>query len=518
MKHKLIFAISILALAISLSSCSGEKEEAQRQDLIPTEDEISIMQESSSSKENAPSQDATQNSKGEEDAKEIDGSKGEIDITELNPESPAPPLSSREGEGEAQEKNDEDGEKIPQQEVIIPQNQHPVIENQQNPAEIAPKPEESHGEDASPQEAISPVSYDEKRAIWISYLDFGSLLQGKSRAEFKNNISGAFSKISALGLNTVIVQVRPFGDALYPSKLFPWSKVASGDEGVSPGFDPLQIMVDEARARDLKIEAWINPYRVRAKGSFEELSKDNIARAWQGSDDVISFNGGIYYNPASAKARKLIVDGVTEIVKNYDIDAIHFDDYFYPTTDPSFDSSSYAKSETPLSLDDWRRENVNTLVREVYSAIKAQNPRVKFGISPGSSIEKNYSTHYVDAKKWLSTNGYVDYIMPQIYHGFSNSKMPFAKAVSAWSNLIKADVSLEIGLSPYKLGNEDKYAGDGRYEWLEADDILKNMTELSRGAKHYGGIALFRYDSVFNPEARVKAIVDEELSSLKSIF
>ena len=184
----------------------------------------------------------------------------------------------------------------------------------------------------------------EVRAIWISYLDFNSLLKGRTQAQFTANIQGAFDNIKEMGLNTVFVQVRPYGDALYDSDYFPWSHTITGTEGVNPGYDPLAIMVKEAHARGLSIEAWINPYRVRHSGTTAALSSDNQAQKWlsAGSDSVVKTAVGIYYNPGSEEARQLIVDGVKEIVANYNVDGIHFDDYFYPTTDASFDSGTYA--------------------------------------------------------------------------------------------------------------------------------------------------------------------------------
>ncbi|MEG1448026.1 MAG: family 10 glycosylhydrolase [Oscillospiraceae bacterium] len=365
------------------------------------------------------------------------------------------------------------------------------------------------------------MSVKEKKAVWISFLDFNTLLKNKTQSEFKNNISSAFKKVSNLGLNTVIVQVRPYADSLYPSKYFPWSHTITGTEGKNPGFDPLAIMVSEARNQGLKIEAWINPYRIRSKGSISELSSDNQAKAWAGTSSVKEYGGGIYYNPASAEARQLIIDGVREIVSNYDIDAIHFDDYFYPTTNADFDSNeyqSYVNDGGKLSLGDWRRENVNTLVRDVYSNIKAIKQNVQFGISPQSSIDRNYNNMYVDAKKWLGNNGYVDYIMPQIYHGFDNSAIPFKQATQNWNNIIKADVDLQIGLSPYKIGVEDTYAGGGKYEWIEGQKMLCRMVETARVQSHYNGFAMFRYDSIINPSASVKSQVANELDALSEVL
>ena len=364
------------------------------------------------------------------------------------------------------------------------------------------------------------------RAIWLSYLDLKPMLLNSDDSsvgeeQFTKNIEQAFDNVKALGLNTVIAQVRPFSDALYESELFPWSYLAGGEEGIDPGFDPLEIMVEEAHERGLRLEAWLNPYRVRNSATNAELSAENPATAMLKTGDAIQYNGAITYNPASQKAQQLIVDGVREIVENYEVDGIHFDDYFYPTTDVAFDAASYAQYQTgggTMSLADWRRENVNQLVRAVYAAVKETDPEVVFGISPQGNMENNYDKQFIDVKAWLTEDGYIDYICPQIYFGFDNSTYPYAETVEAWSDLIENDVQLYIGLSPYKIGTEDTYAGSGRWEWANSGDILARQVDTARQAEHYKGFSLFRYDSVFQPQSGVKAAVQEEIDSLKQVL
>ncbi len=364
----------------------------------------------------------------------------------------------------------------------------------------------------------------EVRAIWISYLDFNSLLKGRSQAQFAANIQGAFDNIKEMGLNTVFVQVRPYGDALYDSDYFPWSHTITGTEGVNPGYDPLAIMVKEAHARGLSIEAWINPYRVRHSGTTAALSSGNQAQKWlnAGSDSVVKTSAGIYYNPGSEEARQLIVNGVKEIVSNYNVDGIHFDDYFYPTTDASFDSKTYAAYQSSggtLSLADWRRENVDILVRQTYAAIKSINPSVKFGISPQGNMSNNYNVQYSDVAKWISTSGYVDYICPQVYFGFQNSTNPYDATVQKFNGMITAPgVELYVGLAPYKIGTEDTWAGEGKSEWINGENILARMVGSARKNGHYKGFALYRYDSVFAPAAGTKPQMEAELSSLMEVL
>ena len=244
-------------------------------------------------------------------------------------------------------------------------------------------------------------SGDEYRAVWFSYLDLSSMLKGQTESAFRKNIRSAFQKISDLGCNVAIVQVRPFGDALYESDYFPWSYLCTGTEGKNPGFDPLDVMIDEARDLDLEIEAWVNPYRIRPSGNKNALSSSNIASQWENEkkDYVIRYGGGIYYNPARPEVRELIVDGVRELAERYDVDGIHFDDYFYPSPDDSFDSTAYKEYKNgggSLGLGDWRRENVNILIRDVYSAIKAADSSIRFGVSPQGNTSNNYNSQYID--------------------------------------------------------------------------------------------------------------------------
>ena len=386
---------------------------------------------------------------------------------------------------------------------------------------------ESIPENPPVDEEIHSVSADdEMRAVWISYLDFYGLLQEKSENEFRRNIKSAFSKISNMGLNTVIVQVRPYSDALYYSDIFPMSYVVNGEnkESLDPGFDPLEIMVNYAHDYNLKIEAWINPYRIRNANSKSEVSKENPAYSWiqNGDDAVLKYNGGYSYNPASKKAQKLIIKGVEEIVRNYDVDGIHFDDYFYPSTDMSIDEKSYndyLKNGGILSQADFRRKNVNDLVKNVYRAIKNINPSVTFGISPQGNNSRNYNEQFADVDLWLSQSGYVDYICPQIYFGFNHSDCPFESTLKLWNSKITAqNVKLYVGISCYKVGIEDKWAGEGKNEWISSKNMMKRMVNTSRNCSNYGGFFLYRYDSLFNPAPQVKNHMEAEISNLKSIL
>ncbi len=368
------------------------------------------------------------------------------------------------------------------------------------------------------------INYDEIKGIWISYLDLAAMLKGKNENEFRKNISQAIENVEVMGLNTLIVQVRPFSDALYQSKYYPWSVYCSGMESNAPGYDPLKVIIEEAHLRKIRVEAWINPYRVRNDSVKVPLSSENPASKWikDSSDNIIKYNGGIYYNPGKEEVRQLIVNGVKEIVENYEVDGIHFDDYFYPSSDVSIDKKAYEgyiSSGGDLDLNSWRRENVNILVRQVYSVIKEINPEVVFGISPQGSMDNNYNSQFIDVKEWVQNPGYIDYICPQVYYGFLNDNSNFQQVIEEFNSIVtESTVNLYIGLSVYKVGSEDTWAGNGRDEWRNSTDILKRQVEASRKLKKYKGILLFRYDSLFNPSSNIKSQIQQERENLKSLF
>lgn len=358
----------------------------------------------------------------------------------------------------------------------------------------------------------------EWNAIWISYLEYGAT--AKTKAQFENKINQMFDKCVSLNMDAVIVQVRPFSDAMYRSNYFPWSKYISGTIGKNPGYDPLEYMVEAAHKRNLEIHAWINPYRVTlGSTSYSALPASHPARKWNSNAstkrNVLSYNGNLYYNPSKPAVRNLIINGVKEIVQNYDVDGIHFDDYFYPTFSSSnvktaFDAPEYKayvekckeNGTNYKSIASWRRSNVNLLVKQVYKAIKDEDKSVVFGISPAGNIDNLTSDlqHYVDIKTWLNNPGYIDYICPQIYWGFKHSTAPYDKVCTRWSNLnSKKIVNLYIGLAVYKAGSSETS------EWKTDTDILAKQIQYGRKIGNIDGYGYYRYD-YFTYSAPQKAI------------
>lgn len=370
---------------------------------------------------------------------------------------------------------------------------------------------------------------EEVRSIWISYLELGTLLTGKSEAEYRTNMAEAFDNCVDFGLNTVVLQVRPFGDAIYPSRYFPQSYLFTGTEGAvgAAPFDALAIAVEEAHKRALQIEAWINPYRVRSAGG-KPLHPTNPALKLLESGGAVKMGELISYNPDNAKeAQALIVNGVIEIVENYAVDGIHFDDYFYPTTDPAFDSGDYLAYQGfggKKDLAGFRRENVTQLMQQVHGAIQKTKPEVLFGISPQGNMENNLNKQYVDVAE-IVKKGYIDYLCPQMYFGFANSSCPYQATVEFFDALCRdTDVQLYVGLCTYKFGKPDTWAGAGKDEWIGTTDILSRQVSAARKLQEYGGFALYRYDSTMNPagyfaeDSVIKTQAVTEMGNLQALL
>lgn len=365
---------------------------------------------------------------------------------------------------------------------------------------------------------------EEVRAVWVNYNELSmKSLGGGTQTDFQNKSEEMCRNIRESGMNTVIVHVRPFCDAFYASELFPWSVYLTGTQGQGVDYDPLGIFLAAAKAQNLSVQAWINPYRVLLSAEWEKLSDNNPAKQWYEAgktENLLLVEDGIYLNPSSVEAQTLIINGVREILQKYDIDAIHMDDYFYPTNDPSVDAASYASYQQAggrLSQDDWRRENVSMFVSALYAAIKAQNPQTQLVISPGGDIRKNHDNLYADVERWAREPGFLDVLMPQLYYGFENAAKPFEKTAAEWANLRFApNVSLCFGLAAYKCGKEDVHAGTGALEWTQQEDILARQLKLCRTLPHYGGFALYTYSSIYMSDSA--EIMKKEWKNFRNVL
>lgn len=383
-------------------------------------------------------------------------------------------------------------------------------------------PETTAKKDTAPsgQNSYSALNYTEQKGFWITYLEYGNILKNKSRSSFEKSIGQYFDNIASLGFNTVYVQVRAFGDAYYDSELYPSGEQFNGTIGTSNRFDALQVMIDCAHDRGLSLHAWVNPMRLMYPSQIQGIDSSYPIKKWYDDSSlngkyIVESGGRLYLNPAYDDVTDLIASGIAEIVSGYDVDGVQIDDYFYPTTASSFDSAAYSASGTSSSLSSWRTENVNKMVRKIYSTVHKSNNSVVFGISPQGSVENNYKELYADVRKWCSESGYCDYILPQVYFGF-NSVLPYADIASQWNSMVSGSgVKLVIGLAAYKIGAPDSYAGSaGKNEWVSNSDIIARQMALAKSLSNYGGVALYRYDSLFNPTSDVAAQVSKEISNI----
>ncbi len=374
----------------------------------------------------------------------------------------------------------------------------------------------------SGQNGYKALNHDEVKGVWISYLEYSELMTGKSGSTFRANISEAFDNVCELGLNTVYVHARSHGDAYYDSELFPWSKYASGSIDTSPSFDPLEIMVEEAHERGLSIHAWINPLRLCSASDMKQYG-DHIVSKWHKDTKtsgkyVVEVNGAYYLNPAYEDVIELICEGAQEIVANYDVDGLHIDDYFYPTTDASFDSAAFAESGEWM-LSDFRFDNCDRLVKNLYDAVKDANSTALFSVSVQGSIENNYNNLYADVEKWCGESGYLDYIVPQIYYGFENSTQPYSTCLGRWEEMCSAGgVPLVVGLTVSKIGYEDVWAGAGEYEWIDDSSILARQLTEAQECTSYGGVCLYSYRSIYSAESSVAVQVWDEIEEFTAIL
>ena len=319
-----------------------------------------------------------------------------------------------------------------------------------------------------------------------------------------------------MGMTDIFLQVRPAGDAFYKSKYFPWSKYLTGQQGMAPenGFDVLKYWVDKCHENDLKLHAWINPFRITKSRDkeFESLDKYNPARNHK--DWVVKYekDGNYYFDPAIPEVRKLIVNGALEIINNYDVDGLHLDDYFYPGKDFDDKKSVETYGKNFIDVDDFRRDNINKLISELNRQLHKSNKNIRFGISPfgiwankkthpdGSDTNglESYNNLYCDTLHWIN-NDMIDYIATQLYWNIGYEKADYKILVDWWSNAVKnSKVDLYIGIADYKSAPEK----DKNSVWYGIDEI-KRQLNLNKQYKDVAGEIHFRYKMINDfPELR----------------
>jgi len=327
----------------------------------------------------------------------------------------------------------------------------------------------------------------EFRAVWIATVDNidwpskDSRNPESQRADFIRQLD----MHQRNGMNAVIVQVRPAADAFYPSQYEPWSQWLTGVQGQppSPFYDPLQFMIEEAHKRGMEFHAWLNPYRANFNINSASIASNHITRLHP--EWFLTYGDKKYFDPANKDAQQFVVNVVRDIVKRYNVDAIHMDDYFYPyrIAGKEFpDAASYSRSGSKLNKEDWRRSNVDTIIRKLSKAIKEEKKTVRFGISPFSvwrnkesdprgsdskAAQTNYDDLYANILLWLE-KGWIDYVAPQLYLEIGHDKIAYEKLLAWWSR------------NSY---GRHIYIGHGIYRADERSAAWKNPSELPNQIK-----------------------------------
>ncbi len=363
---------------------------------------------------------------------------------------------------------------------------------------------------------VSDAVHGEIRGVWMSYYEIDVTNEVSDEESYRAYMEELCADFSRYGITDVFAHVRAYADAIYESKVYPVSEYAAGVQGGELPFDCLEIICEVMTENNIRVHAWINPYRVHNGTDINELSDDNKAKQWHNpssNEDVAIVGEKIYFNPASEKAQQLVLEGAAEILEGYNVAGIHIDDYFYPPDCGDFDSqqyNAYLSSGGTMSLDDWRRSNVNKLVSSLYSTVKSYGKM--FSISPAGNIDNNYESLYADVELWCK-GGYADMIIPQIYFGFEHSSRPFDECTDDWMALKGQGVKMPVGLALYKSGTEDTYAGDGINEWNERTDIIARQVQYlrSRGCDGFVIFSLEYFDDEGNSPAA-------ELANLRQIL
>lgn len=341
----------------------------------------------------------------------------------------------------------------------------------------------------------------EFRGVWIATVDnidwptYGNWDSEKQKAEFISILD----MHQRNGMNAMVVQVRPSGDAFYPSQYEPWSQWLTGTQGKppSPYYDPLQFMIEETHKRGMEFHAWLNPYRAVFNTNTSSIAPNHITRIHP--EWFLKYGDKKYFDPGNKAAQQFVVDVVRDIVKRYDVDAIHMDDYFYPYRIPGKefpDDISYRKSGSTLSKDDWRRSNVDTIIRVLSKTIKQEKKLCRFGISPfgvwrnkdkdpeGSDSragQTNYDDLYADILLWLK-KGWVDYVTPQLYREIGDDKIAYEKLLDWWSRHSYGR-HIYIGHGIYRGAGRGETAG-----WGNPNQIPEQIKILRRNPNVQGSI------------------------------
>ncbi len=401
-----------------------------------------------------------------------------------------------------------------------------------------------------------PVNYEHMNAIWLSQLDLipvyyddEAKLQ-RTEDDFTAKINTIMENIANSGFNTVMVQVHPDCDSMYVSKNFPWSDYLNGNSnrdgsgnlitdvaeditartyGNTSLYDLMPIMIDAAHKNNLSFQAWINPMRGFTIEEMDYVNDAYTIKQWyndaEKKESYLFHTASRYYlNPAYEEVRNYIASVASEICRYYDVDGVHIDDYFYPSAALEYDAEEFAAQTEFSTLNAYRKNNINLLVKALYDAVKAENKDMLFGISPAGNIENNMNTLAADVQTWCSVDGYTDYICPQIYFGFNHATVPFDKLSQRWIDMTTAEsVKVVLGVTLHKAGVVDKYAGAGKDEWVNDPELTKKSYEwIQANIDKVDGVCMFSYQYIFDAVTGerteyTKAFTDAALPVIKAM-
>lgn len=391
------------------------------------------------------------------------------------------------------------------------------------------------GSKITPQTPVnkSQQSKEPVRGIWlatVSRLDWPPISSvnisspGVRISQQQKALTDKLDNLKRLGINTVFFQVKPDATALWQSKILPWSDTLTGTIGQDPGYDPLQFMLDEAHKRGMKVHAWFNPYRVSVNTKPSTITELNNTLSQTPSSvyvlhrDWIRTSGERFVlDPGIPEVRDWITSIVAEVVENYPIDGVQFDDYFYTESPGSAlnDSQTFRRyGQEFASKADWRRDNTQRLIAQVSQTIKKLKPEVEFGVSP-AGVWRNrshdpagsdtrgaaaYDESYADTRRWVQL-GLLDYIAPQLYWPFARDAARYDVLAKWWADVVKStNTRLYIGVALYKVGEPSRKEPD----WTVKGGVpeLKKQLDLNESEPHINGTILFREDYLNQPQTQ----------------
>lgn len=348
-------------------------------------------------------------------------------------------------------------------------------------------PDTDKPENPEPETPSLSFPKKEMRAVWISSAWGLDWPQGVYNIETqKQQYIAYLDRFKQLNINTVFFQVKAMGDAFYQSPYEPWSSAITGTRGKDPGYDVLKFLIDEAHNRGIEFHAWINPYRIATRAGAGTAYPDlhsSVKSEWVVSHEKIQI-----YNPALPEVRQRLSDIVRDIITKYDVDGIHFDDYFYPDASSAgqmvSDQTDFQKYGAEYSnIQNFRRGNVDKAIKAVYDVIVSAKPQVVFSVSPAPSRDYNYNTLFADVTKWCQ-EGWVDVVIPQLYQEIGNPSNNFQTNLSWWAQY-NYKAALVIGHGYYKFGDPTMASA------FQSTAELDNQFNLTRNNKKVVGNAMY---------------------------